>query len=71
MIDDLSPREKEILEAIAEGVTTAKGLGAYLFLSEKTIKVYLSEMYRKLGATNMTQALVVGLRKGLVQVTPR
>jgi DNA-binding NarL/FixJ family response regulator len=52
---DLSPRELEVLEAVATGLSNRK-IAATLWVSEPTVKFHLTNIYRKLGVTNRTQA---------------
>jgi DNA-binding NarL/FixJ family response regulator len=52
---DLSPRELEVLEAVATGLSNRK-IAATLWVTEPTVKFHLTNIYRKLGVTNRTQA---------------
>jgi len=54
-LDQLTRREKEILRLAAEGLTNAQ-LARMLWLSEQTVKFHLSNIYRKLGVGNRTEA---------------
>ena len=51
----LTPREREILSLVAEGAPT-KLMATSLWVTEQTIKFHLSNIYRKLGVNNRTQA---------------
>jgi DNA-binding NarL/FixJ family response regulator len=51
----LSPRQREIFELVAEGLTNAQ-IARRLFLSESTIKQHLRLAYKLLGIKNRTQA---------------
>jgi len=53
----LTPRERRILELIAEGCTNRQIAGE-LYLAEKTVKNYVSNLLRKLGMQRRTQAAV-------------
>jgi DNA-binding CsgD family transcriptional regulator len=53
----LTPQEQRILDLIAEGCTNRQIAGE-LFLAEKTVKNYVSNMLRKLGMERRTQAAV-------------
>lgn len=64
---DLSERELDILRLIARGLTNAD-IAARLFLSEGTVRNYVSQILSKLGVTDRTQAAVVALRHGLVEL---
>lgn len=57
----LTPREQEILELIAEGLTNRQ-IGQRLFLAEKTVKNYVSNLLAKLGLERRTQAAVLAAR---------
>jgi two-component system, NarL family, response regulator DevR len=59
-VDALTPREREILELIAEGMTNRQ-IGETLALAEKTIKNYVSSLLGKLGIQRRTQAVAVQL----------
>jgi DNA-binding NarL/FixJ family response regulator len=51
----LTEREKDVLSLLAEGLTN-KEIGARLSLSEKTIKVHVSSLFKKLRVPNRTAA---------------
>ena len=61
----LTPRELEILEAVARGLSN-RAVGLELFLSDQTVKFHLHKVYRKLGAANRTEAAQTAYRLGLV-----
>lgn len=56
----LTEREREVLRLIGEGLTNRE-IGARLFLSERTIKNYVSSMLAKLGLQRRTQAAVLAV----------
>ena len=58
-LSSLTPREREILALIADGMTN-KQIGETLFLAEKTVKNYVSGLLAKLGMQRRTQAAVYG-----------
>lgn len=62
---DLSQREKDILQLLVEGLSNAE-IAKRLFLSEGTVRNYMSSLFVKLGVSDRTQAVVVALRRGLV-----
>jgi two-component system, NarL family, response regulator DevR len=62
---DLTPREREILVLIGDGLTNRQ-IGGELFLSEKTVKNHISRLLAKLGVERRVQAAVLA-----TQVTPR
>lgn len=59
-----SPREREVLRLLANGRSNAE-IAAQLFLSEGTVRNYVSGIFAKLGVTDRTQAAVIALRHGL------
>jgi len=63
----LSPREAEILELLALGLSNADIAGR-LFLSEGTVRNYMSALFAKLEVSDRTQAVVAALRDGLVDL---
>jgi DNA-binding NarL/FixJ family response regulator len=57
-----------VLGLLARGLGNA-AIAKRLFLSEGTIRNYLTSIFAKLGVTDRTQAAVVALRHGLVDTT--
>lgn len=55
----ITPRELEILELIAEGLSN-KEIAARVFVSENTVKTHSSRVFDKLGARRRTQAVQLG-----------
>jgi len=66
----LSEREQEVLELIAQGLSNAD-IAERLYLTEGTIRNYTSTLFRKLGVSDRTQAAIVALRYGLVELSGR
>ena len=62
----LSPREREVLNLLAEGLGVAQ-ISKQLSISESTTKTHISKLYDKLGAGNRAQALMTALRLGLLK----
>ena len=62
---DLTEREKEILLLISHGKSNAE-IAETLFLSEGTVRNYVSSVLEKLDVSDRTQAAVIALRSGLV-----
>lgn len=62
---NLSEREREILQLLAQGLSNAD-IAQQLYLTEGTVRNYTSEIFKKLGVNDRTQAAVVALRYGLV-----
>lgn len=60
----LTPREQEVLAALSNGLTN-KEIARSLNLSEPTIKLHVKTLYRRLGATNRTQAAMIARNMGL------
>jgi DNA-binding NarL/FixJ family response regulator len=63
----LTKREDEILQAIADGSSTTE-VARDLFISAKTVKNHLASIYEKLDARDRTQAVLSGVRIGIVQI---
>ena len=63
---DLTDREQEILGLIANGKTNAE-IARALFLSEGTVRNYVSSILEKLNVEDRTQAAVLALRYGMVE----
>ena len=61
----LSPREKDVLGLLADGLGVS-AIAGKLFISESTTKTHISKLYEKLGAANRAQALMTALRLGLI-----
>ncbi|MFO7274279.1 MAG: response regulator transcription factor [Bacillota bacterium] len=62
----LTPREREILVLIAEGLTNAE-IAKRLFISEKTVQTHRSNMLDKLGIHDRTELVRYAIRLGLVE----
>jgi DNA-binding CsgD family transcriptional regulator len=61
----ITPRELEILEAIAAGLSTRE-IAAKLFVSENTVKTHSSRLFDKLNARRRTQAVQIAKEAGLI-----
>lgn len=59
----LSSRQRELLALLGRGLTN-KEIAAELFLSEKTVRNYVSELLAKLGMSNRTEAAVFSAKLG-------
>jgi len=66
-ISPLTPRETEILNYIAQGYLN-KQIALVLGISEQTIKNHVTSVLRKLNANARTEAVVVGLKQGLISI---
>ena len=65
LISQLSEREREVLRLLAKGMGNSE-IAQTLFLSEGTIKNYVSVIFSKLGVADRTQAAILAIRAGLV-----
>jgi DNA-binding NarL/FixJ family response regulator len=65
--DALTPREVEVLRHLAGG-NRNKDIGDQLFISEETVKVHIKHIMEKLGASDRTQAVAIGVRRGIIQL---
>jgi two-component system response regulator DevR len=63
LLDSLTPRERDLLQLIAEGLTNRE-IGVRMSLAEKTVKNYVSMMLSKLGLHRRTQAAILHLEQG-------
>jgi DNA-binding NarL/FixJ family response regulator len=63
----LSPREVEILDNIARGMTN-KQVAYALSISEQTVKNHMSSILRKLSVNDRTQAVVYAMKQGWIRV---
>jgi DNA-binding NarL/FixJ family response regulator len=65
LFEPLTPREKEVLQMLASGLGN-KQIAAYLKISEHTAKFHVASILSKLGASSRTEAVSMGLRRGLI-----
>ena len=61
----ITPREFEILELIAQGMSNRE-IAAKLYVSENTVKTHSSRVFDKIGAKRRTQAVQLGKQFGLL-----
>ena len=62
----LTRREQTILEFLGDGKRN-KDISKELAISERTVKFHVSGLLAKLGATNRTHAVRLGVRRGLIR----
>ena len=63
----LTTREVEVLQRIAGG-NRNRDIAKELFISEETVKVHIKHIMEKLGASDRTQAVAIGLRRGIIHL---
>jgi DNA-binding NarL/FixJ family response regulator len=61
-LDELTPRERQILEGLAAGLSN-KEIGEKLFLSEKTVKHYMTNILQKLQVRNRVEAALLAQKE--------
>jgi DNA-binding NarL/FixJ family response regulator len=65
LTEPLTPREREVLQMLASGLAN-KEIAAKLSISEHTAKFHVASILGKLGAATRTEAVAIGIRRGLV-----
>jgi two-component system, NarL family, response regulator YdfI len=65
LIEPLTPRESEVLQMLASGLAN-KEIATRLAISEHTVKFHVASILGKLGAASRTEAVTLGIRRGLV-----
>ena len=63
----ITSRETEVLRMLAEGLVN-KDIAARLGISEHTVKFHISSILDKLGAATRTEAVTLGIRRGLIPI---
>lgn len=63
----LTRRECEVLQLLADGKSN-RGIGEALYISEKTVKNHVSNILQKMNVNDRTQAVVVAIKNGWVEV---
>ncbi|MGO9084632.1 MAG: response regulator [Terriglobales bacterium] len=65
--ESLTEREVEVLREIAGG-NRNRDIADKLFITEETVKVHIKHIMGKLGASDRTQAVAIGVRRGIIQL---
>lgn len=65
LVEPLTPREGEVLQMLASGHGN-KEIASKLAISEHTVKFHVASILGKLGAATRTEAVSIGIRRGLV-----
>jgi two-component system, NarL family, response regulator YdfI len=65
LAEPLTRREREVLQMLASGLAN-KEIAARLNISEHTVKFHVASVLGKLGASGRTEAVALGIRRGLV-----
>ncbi len=67
IIDKLTPREREVLQALAEGLSDSE-IAERLYVSIGTVRSHMTNLLSKLNVDSRLQALVFAVRHGLVEI---
>ena len=67
--EELTQREHEVFQLAADGLNNRE-IADRLVISEKTVKNHIANIFSKLQVNDRTQAVLYGLRKGLVTISP-
>ena len=65
--ESLSKREVDVLQKIAGGNRNGD-IAELLFISEETVKGHVKHIMEKLGASDRTEAVAIGIRRGIIQL---
>lgn len=65
--ETLSKREIDVLKKIAGGNRNSD-IASLLFISEETVKGHVKHIMEKLGASDRTEAVAIGIRRGIIQL---
>jgi len=65
--EGLTGREVEVLREVADG-NRNREIAERLFISEETVKVHIKHIMEKLGANDRTQAVAIGVRRGIIHL---
>jgi NarL family two-component system response regulator YdfI len=67
MVEPLTPREQEVLRLMSAGLGN-KGIAGQLKISEHTVKFHISSILGKLNVNSRTEAVSLGIRKGIIPI---
>lgn len=65
--EQLTEREMEVMKLLGTGMTN-KAIGGELFITERTVKFYVSAILGKLNASNRTEAVTIAVQRGLISL---
>jgi DNA-binding NarL/FixJ family response regulator len=65
--ESLTPREIQVLQQVATGGRN-RGIGEVLGISEVTVKVHVKRIMEKLRAKDRTEAIAIGVRRGIIRL---
>ncbi len=68
-VGDLTPREREVLELVAQGATNSD-IAGQLNVSENTVKFHMKNILQKLHAKNRAEVVAYALKSGLIPIEP-
>ena len=67
LTEEITSRETDVLRMLAQGLVN-KDIAARLGISEHTVKFHISSILDKLGASTRTEAVTLGIRRGLIPI---
>ena len=66
-VQELSPRQRDILESITRGLTNAQ-IALQLDISPESVKTHIARLFEKLGAASRSEAIAIALRRHLLKI---